>query len=116
MPRADRWSQESAANGVSPELSARIRAARKGRGWTQQQVALKVGITVRSVSGWERGKAIPHLNTLCALARLLGQEPEHFVATAQSMAARRRAQRLDQVAPRIESALRQMVARMRVDS
>jgi transcriptional regulator with XRE-family HTH domain len=100
---------------MPPDLSAFIRAARKDRGWTQRQVALEVGITVRSVSGWERGKAIPHLDTLCALARLLGREPQGLVATAQSMVARRRAQRVGQVAPRIESALRQMVERIRVE-
>ena len=104
----------SDARGRSEILSERIRAARKDLGWTQRQVAHKVGITVRSVSGWERGKAIPHLDTLAVLARALGQEPQNFVAPAQSMTARRRAEKLSPVAPRIEGALSRMIQRIRI--
>jgi transcriptional regulator with XRE-family HTH domain len=114
MAQSDGSSHERATNGAPTDLSQRIRTARRHLGWTQQQVAHKVGITVRSVSGWERGKSIPHIDTLAALARALGQEPERFVATAQSMAATRRAVRVGQVAPRIEGALRQMVQQLRI--
>jgi transcriptional regulator with XRE-family HTH domain len=116
MAQSDSPNAERETDGEACELSECIRSARKDLGWTQQQVAYKVGITVRSVSGWERGKAIPHLDTLAALARALGQAPEQFVATAQSMAARRRAERVGQVAPRIEGALRELVQQIRVGS
>ena len=101
-------------NGLPSDLRARIRAARRDRGWTQQEVAHKVGITVRSVSGWECGKAIPHLETLAALARALGQEPERFIATAQALAAQRRAERVGHVAARIHGALSEMAHQLRV--
>ncbi len=114
MAQLDGWNRERGTNGAPTDLSQRIRSARRDLGWTQQQVAHKVGITVRSVSGWERGKSIPHLDTLAALARALGQEPERFLATAQSMAATRRAVRVGQVAPRIEGALRQMIQEIRI--
>lgn len=91
-----------------------IRTARRDRGWTQQEVALRVGITVRSVSGWERGKAIPHVGTLEALARVLGQEPRRLVGTAQSAIARRRAERVRPVAGRIEGALNEVARHLRV--
>jgi transcriptional regulator with XRE-family HTH domain len=81
---------------------------------TQQEVAHKVGITVRSVSGWECGKAIPHLETLAALARVLGQEPDWFTAAAQAVTDRRRAQRVGHVAARIEGALSEVVRQLRV--
>jgi transcriptional regulator with XRE-family HTH domain len=77
-------------NALAIDLSEGIRAARRRLGLTQQEVAHKVGSTVRSVSGWERGKAIPHLETLEALVRALGQESERFVAVAQWIAAHRR--------------------------
>lgn len=105
---------ETGASGLPGALSDRIRAARRDRGWTQQQVARKVGITVRSVSGWECGKAIPHVGTLEALARVLGQEPERLIATAQSVTARRRAERVEHAAGRIEGALNEMVRHLRV--
>jgi len=91
-----------------------IRTARRDLGWTQQEVAHKVGITVRSVSGWERGKAIPHLGTLEALARVLGQKPERLVETAQSATARRAAERVKPVAGRIEGALNEVARHLRV--
>ena len=91
-----------------------MRAARRNRGLTQQDIADKVGITVRSVSGWECGKAIPHLGTLAALAQVLGQEPERFVGPAQERAARRRAERVARAAARIEGALVEVVRRIRI--
>lgn len=106
--------QETIPSGLPTDLRDTIRAARRGRGLTQQEVAHKVGITVRSVSGWECGKAIPHLETLAALARALGQEPDWFTATAQAVTARRRAQRVGHVAARIEGALSEVVRQLRV--
>jgi len=114
MGQADDRPHEVKANSPTEALSDRIRAARRDRGWTQQDVALKVGITVRSISGWERGKTIPHLGTLEALARILGQEPDQLVAPAQSVAARRRAVRVAPAAGRIEGALNEMVQHLRV--
>jgi transcriptional regulator with XRE-family HTH domain len=99
---------------LCPELSVRIRAARRDRGWTQREVAVKAGITVRSVSGWERGKAIPHVGKLQALARALGQEPDLFTTSAQLMAAQRRAERVVSAAARIAHGLRQVEQRLRI--
>lgn len=100
----------------SEALSEGLRAARRDRGWTQQEVARKVGITVRSVSGWECGKTIPHLETLVALARALGQEPQRFISTAQAVTAQRRAERLELVSARIQGALSEVVEQLRVGS
>ena len=113
MAHANGWYQDVSVNAPPLHLSEDIRAARRRMGLTQQQVAHRVGITVRSVSGWERGKAIPHQVTLEALARALGQEPKRFVATAQLMASRRRAARVGQVAPRIQDALSEMAHQLR---
>ena len=113
MAHANGFHQDAAIDGLLTDLSARIRAARRHLGWTQQEVAHKVGITVRSISGWERGKSIPHLDTLEALARALGQDPGQFVARAQWMSAQRRARRVGEVAPRIQDALSKVTDRLR---
>lgn len=105
---------ETGANGSPDGLSERIRAARRNLGWTQEQVALKVGITVRSVSGWESGKTVPHVGTLEVLARVLGQEPRRFTASAQVVTAQRRAERVEHVAGRIEGALNEMSRHLRL--
>jgi transcriptional regulator with XRE-family HTH domain/tetratricopeptide (TPR) repeat protein len=47
-----------------------LRYEREKRGWSQEKVAEKVGTTVRTVSRWERGLAIPYpyyREQLCAL-------------------------------------------------
>jgi transcriptional regulator with XRE-family HTH domain len=116
MAQVNGFHHHATIDDLPGDLSARIRAARRDRGMTQQEVAHKVGITVRSISGWERGKAIPHLDTLEALARALGQDPETFVARAQWMAAARRAQRVDRIAPRIQDALSAVTQRLRAGS
>ena len=116
MAQSNGWHQETTTNGLPTNLSECLRSARRDLGWTQQQVAHKVGITVRSVSGWERGKAIPHLETLAALARTLGQEPQRFIASAQSMAAQRRAERVGPAAIRIRGALSEVVQQLRIGS
>jgi transcriptional regulator with XRE-family HTH domain len=118
MAQASRPSQEeqSTRDFSTTKLSARIRTARQDRGWTQREVAHKAGITVRSVSGWERGKAIPHLGKLEALARALGQEPQPFTTSAQLMAAERRAVRVGPAAARIANGLREVEQRLRIQS
>lgn len=56
---------------MSNELGRRIRAARERKGWTQQQLALAVGVGARTVGGWERGETVP-LNRMGKLDEVLG--------------------------------------------
>lgn len=54
-------------------LGERIRAERKKRGWTQEQLARKVGLrTGSSVSQWETGNTEPEPPHRLILARLFG--------------------------------------------
>jgi transcriptional regulator with XRE-family HTH domain len=53
-------------------LGARVRAARKRVGITQEALAAKVGKTPESISNIERGQHLPMLETLAALASTLG--------------------------------------------
>lgn len=73
-------------------LGARVRAARRRRGLTQEQLAELVGRTVEAVSNIERGTSLPSLATVERLSRYL-EVPivEFFEEGAQSdVSARRR--------------------------
>ena len=82
----DRWERLAA-------LGARLRAARDAKGWTQAELALRIGVAALSprtnsnLSSIENGSIMPsaaRLRSLCAaldldyheLARLAGYEPE----------------------------------------
>ena len=47
-----------------------IRQLRERRGWTQLEVAHRLGVTPLTVSNWERGRHEPKASQLRALARL----------------------------------------------
>lgn len=49
-------------------LAENIRAFRKERRLTQEQVAEALGVTVGSVYKWESGQSIPELNMLVEIA------------------------------------------------
>jgi putative transcriptional regulator len=48
-----------------------IRALREEHGWTQLQLANKLGVTPGTVYGWEKGKYEPKARQLRALAEAL---------------------------------------------
>jgi transcriptional regulator with XRE-family HTH domain len=55
------------------EIGARVRAARKDAGLTQEGVARRSGLTLKHIGGVERGAVQdPHYSTLAALAHALG--------------------------------------------
>ena len=47
-----------------------IRQLREAQGWTQLQLAIKLGVTPVTVYNWERGKFEPKASQLRALARV----------------------------------------------
>ena len=49
-----------------------IRELREARGWTQLELAYKLGVTPATVSNWERGVFEPKAGQLRALARAFG--------------------------------------------
>ena len=49
-----------------------IRQLREERGWTQLELAYKLGVTPATVSNWERGVFDPKALQLRALARAFG--------------------------------------------
>ena len=53
-------------------MGGRIAAIRKAKGWTQAQLAERMGVSVQAVSKWETGASWPDVTTLPRLAGELG--------------------------------------------
>lgn len=57
------------------DLGSNLRAARKKRGWTQEDLAGRSGVQAGEVSRMEAGKRDPQVSTLLKLARALEVPP-----------------------------------------
>lgn len=55
-----------------------LRSARKQMGWTQQEVADRLGVGVASVGRWERGELVPRGYARLQLCRLFGSGAEEL--------------------------------------
>ncbi len=75
------------------DLGARIRAARRTRGLTQEELARRAGVSLNGVRALEQGgRTDPHFSTLSHLAgaldtsisELVGESPEHQRPKAQA--------------------------------
>ncbi|MGM9558392.1 MAG: helix-turn-helix domain-containing protein [Oscillospiraceae bacterium] len=96
-------------------LPQNIRAMRKARGFTQEQLAEAMGVTVGAVSKWELGQSAPDLSTLMELAdffdasvdALLGYTLRENSAelAAKRIRALRNARRFDEARSEAEKAL-----------
>lgn len=65
-------------SGAAPIGGELLRALRGRRGWTLEQVALHVGVTVSTLSRWERSESWPSDEQLGRLCTVLGaSEAEH---------------------------------------
>ena len=53
-------------------LGSRIRAARKAKGLTQEELAPDCGVTLQMISRYELGKAVPSTGTLSRIAARFG--------------------------------------------
>jgi transcriptional regulator with XRE-family HTH domain len=49
-----------------------IQSAREAKGWTREELAVKVGVAGSTVWKWETGKAQPHKVFLKEVCRVLG--------------------------------------------
>ena len=48
-----------------------LKKIRKERGYTQEELAAKVGVVRQTVSKWEKGLSIPDADILCKIAEIL---------------------------------------------
>lgn len=61
-----------------------IRTAREQNGWSQGELARRLGRTQTSVSYWESGKRTPGLDDIVELATLMGKDVADFLPPAQT--------------------------------
>lgn len=61
------------------QVGARIRAARQGRGLTQQELAVAVGVTRSAVAQWETERAGQLRGNLTRIAAALGVSVQHLL-------------------------------------
>jgi len=60
-------------------LGNRLKAARKAKGWTQQELAEKAGLTAAFLSYLENGSRSGSLESLVKLGEALGMEAEELL-------------------------------------
>ncbi|BCW96106.1 MAG: helix-turn-helix transcriptional regulator [Fimbriimonadales bacterium] len=70
----------SPLEGTAPMGGELLHALRERRGWTQERVALHLGVTVSTVSRWERSESWPSPEQLARLCEALGARPEEHQA------------------------------------
>ena len=54
----------------------KLHQLRTGRGFSQEQLAQKLGVSRQAISRWELGEVVPDTANVLAVCRLFGGEPE----------------------------------------
>ena len=65
------------------EISKKLKLLRKGRGLTQLELSEKVGLSRATLSNYEVGRRMPHLNELERLAKFYGVGLDYFGIAAK---------------------------------
>lgn len=60
-------------------LGGTMSALRKGKGWTQEQLASKLNVDVNKIVKWEKGESHPELDALVTLANVLEVSLDYLV-------------------------------------
>jgi transcriptional regulator with XRE-family HTH domain len=76
--------------GALPEdMRGALKEAREKHGWTQRDLARRLGLTQTHISGIESGKIVPRYDTLLELVRILDSDlimvPRSLVPVVQSL-------------------------------
>ena len=75
--------------GLPTDLRRALTDVRKKRGWSQRDLASRLGVGQRHISGIESGKIVPRYDTLLELVRMLERDllmvPRVLVPVVQSL-------------------------------
>lgn len=66
-------------DGVNMILADKIMQLRKQKGWSQEELGEKLGISRQSVSKWESGTSIPDLDKILKLSELFGVSTDYLL-------------------------------------
>lgn len=64
------------------EIANRLVQLRKGKGWSQEELAAQLGISRQAVSKWERAESSPDTDNLILLARLYELSLDELLQTS----------------------------------
>ena len=67
------------------EIANRLQKLRKEKGYSQEQLAVELGISRQAVSKWERAEASPDTDNLICLAKLYGVSLDELLDTEQTI-------------------------------
>lgn len=67
------------AAGIRMIFNEKVMALRKKKGWSQEELAEKLGISRQSVSKWESGASIPEIDKIIALSGLFGVSTDYLL-------------------------------------
>ena len=70
--------------GLHETFAAALRASREGAGWSQAQLAERVGLSVEAYGRLERGRVLPRAATLVRLSRALRVSLEQLLGLRQN--------------------------------
>ena len=75
--------------GLPEDMRLTLKEVREKRGWTQRDLASRLGLTQTHISGIESGKIVPRYDTLLELVRILDRDllmvPRALVPVVQSL-------------------------------
>ena len=60
-------------------LADKIMNERKKNGWSQEELADKLGVSRQSVSKWESAQSVPDINRILDLAKLFGVSTDYLL-------------------------------------
>ena len=60
-------------------LGDKIAELRRQRGWSQENLAERLGVTRQSVSKWESGASVPDLDKIIGLSELFGVTTDYLL-------------------------------------
>jgi transcriptional regulator with XRE-family HTH domain len=104
--------EETLGKLLATQLGARLALRRRERGWTQAELAGKLGVETETVSRFERGHAIPSLKRLAFTAHVLDVSLTDLIGGASHLAgdaASELMELLKEVTPRQRMVLLKMV-------
>ena len=68
------------------EFAARLRELREAKGWSQGELASRVGVSQDAIALWERGRREPSMGNFVAIARALEVSLDAFLEPAKNPA------------------------------
>lgn len=85
------------------ELGKVIRKYRKRKNMTQEEMAVRLGVTAPAVNKWENGNSMPDIMLLAPIARLLGITTDELLSFCQELTEKEQKNLIDEADRRLKS-------------